>query len=56
MTTYRVKSIQFSDEGFIPRVYAQLTLSEAVEALVRLSATSRLVCLEMMTEDTKGEV
>jgi hypothetical protein len=56
MATYRVKSIQFSDEGFIPRVYAQLTLSEAVEVLVRVSATSRLVHLEMMMEDAKGEI
>ena len=54
MTTYRVKSIQLSDEGFIPRTYSQLTLNEAVETLVRLSATSRLVRLEMMMDDTKG--
>jgi len=54
MTTYRVKSIHLSCEGFIPREYSHLTLTEAVEALVQISVTPRLVRLEMMMDDTKG--
>jgi hypothetical protein len=55
MITYRVTSLQHSDDGPISRIYARLTLSAAVETIVRLSSSSRSIQLELASETRKGE-
>jgi hypothetical protein len=56
MTTYKIKTLQLSDQGFVPREYSQLSLHEAVDAMVHLSLVSRVLRLEMVAEDEQRGV